>query len=106
MNKIKTKNLLEYSSLSLILSYILIHNIIPVFIGIILSLYLINIDFINKIGSSINKVFNNSKTVEDNDIDYTNSNLNIKNNKNDTKLSLVETIEELGYVPSVEKKIS
>lgn len=106
MKKPKINYLLEYLSVTFILSYFFIHNIILVLIGITLSLYLININFLNTYIRSINKtLFIKKPSMELNDIDKvskSNSN-NIELNKEDTKLTLVETIEELGYIPSIDQ---
>ena len=104
MKKTKTNHLLEYLSPTLILSYFFIHNISLVLIGITLSLYLINIDFIDTSIRSINtklaikKVsINISKNYQPKESDS----INVKSNKEDYKLTLVETIEELGFIPSI-----
>ena len=106
MKKTKINHVIEYSSSTLILSYFLIHNIILVQIGIILSLYLININFFNNIIRSINNnLVLQKSTTELNKYDkvtkYNYSNK--ESNKEDTKLTLVETIEELGFIPSIDK---
>ena len=103
MKKNKINNVIEYFSLTLIFSYFFIHNIILVLIGIVLSLYLININridsfmrFINK--NSISKELAKNEKVIKSDLN------NIKPNKEDTKLSLVEEIEEFGFIPSIDNK--
>ena len=94
MKKTKIIQALEYFSFTLVLSYFFIHNIYLVLIGIIFSLYLININFINKkVDIELNE---NDKRIKTNSI-------NLKSTKEDTKLTLVETIEELGFIPSLEK---
>ena len=105
MKKNKINNVIEYFSLTLIFSYFFIHNIILVLIGIVLSLYLININFIIRIIRSINKNLVIKKesiklNVNNKDIKKTNPN-NIKSTKEDSTLTLVETIEELGFIPSL-----
>ena len=97
---------MEYLSAIFILSYFFIHNIFLVLIGIIFSLYLININLINKLIGSIDKnlliekytiaLNKSTKITESNPI-------NIESKEEDTKLTLVETIEELGFIPSVDK---
>tara|TARA_B100000945_G_C19938776_1_gene393019 strand:- start:126 stop:467 length:342 start_codon:yes stop_codon:yes gene_type:complete len=106
MKTSKINHLIEYLSMTLILSYFFIHKIFLVLIGIIVSSYLININFVNSIIKSINKnLINKKSTIELNQNDkLTRSNYNnIKSNKDDKKLTLVETIEELGFIPSLDK---
>jgi len=106
MKNNSANNVIEYISLALILSYFFIHNIYLVMIGITLSLYLININFINKISRTINK-----NSVIKKDFFKLNGNLakiktvpiNIKSIKDDRKPTLVETIEELGFIPSIDQ---
>ena len=106
MKKIKINHIIEYLSASLILSYFLIHNILLVLIGIIFSLYLININYLNSIFRTVNKNFVIKKSIIDlnknNKIKKSNSR-NIESSEEDTQLTLVETIEELGFIPSVNK---
>ena len=106
MKKTKINHAIEYFSLALVLSYFYIHNIFLVIIGIITSLCLININIINQIILSVNK-----NVVKKNlEIDYNVNKKGIKTNptklkssKEDTNLTLVEKIEELGFIPSLEK---
>ena len=106
MKKIKINHIIEYLSASLILSYFLIHNILLVLIGIIFSLYLININYLNSIFRTVNKNFVIKKSIIDlnknNKIKKSNSR-NIESSQEDKQLTLVETIEELGFIPSVNK---
>ena len=106
MKKNKTTQTIEYLSSSFVLSYFFIHNIFLVLIGIIFSLYLINIDFINRIIVSINKNVISKKSDTDlksNDKEIKIYPTNKKSTKGNTKLTLAETIEELGFIPSLEK---
>tara|TARA_B100001250_G_scaffold410979_1_gene438553 strand:- start:435 stop:776 length:342 start_codon:yes stop_codon:yes gene_type:complete len=106
MKKTNINKVIEYLSTTLILSYFFVHNIFLVLIGITFSLYLININFINSIIRTINKhldikqesieLIKNDKVIKSNSI-------NIKSPKEDAKLTLVETIEELGFIPSIDK---
>ena len=106
MQKAKINHFMEYLSAILILSYFFIHNIFLVLIGIIFSLYLININLINKLIGSIDKnlliekftiaLNKNAKITES-------SPINIESKEEDTKLTLAETIEELGFIPSIDK---
>ena len=106
MKKTKIIHALEYFSFTLVLSYFFIHNIFLVMIGIIFSLYLININFINRIIKSINNNFFNKKVdieLNINDKRIETNPINLKSTQADPKLTLVETIEELGFIPSLEK---
>ena len=91
--------LLEYSSLVFVLSYLTLHSIQLVFIGILLSLYLINKSLIDK---SLN--FNKKQQIiipeiKDNIAkELSNKSLDLYNSE--TISSLVETVEELGFIPS------
>ena len=103
MNKIKLKNLIECFCPVLILSYFFIHNIFLVFIGIFISLYILNITYIEKY---INKNFinkNKTKSSKINNIIITPIVNNKDLNKSDVEPSLVEIIEELGFIPSMDK---
>ena len=106
MKKPKLNNAIEYLSSTLVLSYFFIHNIFLVLIGITFSLYLININFINRALKSINKNLVNKKEYIDfnvNDTKTRTNPINKKSIKEDTRLTLVETIEELGFIPSLDK---
>ena len=98
--------LLEYLSIILILSYFLFKNIYVVQIGIAISLYLINIKFFISSIKFIKKFLKSNEEVkipEKRYIDIIKNNQTISHNK-DTSLSLVEEIEELGFIPSLNKK--
>ena len=105
MKKTKINHVIEYLSATLILSYFFIHNIFLVLIGLTFSLYLININFLNSFIRSINKslVIKKSTIELNKNGKLTKSNsINIESNKNEKKLTLVETIEELGFIPSID----
>jgi len=107
MNKEQNNHLLEYTSLISILSYFVIHNIFLVLIGITISLYFINIDFITRLVKSTNKIISNEKVSResnDNDQEVKTASKQKKLINKDYKLTLVETIEEIGYIPSLNKK--
>ncbi len=106
MNSYKTNNLLEILSFILVFSYFFIHNIYLVLIGIIISFYLINMNFINitmkliKSKISIKKVTSEcNKKSNDIKEDSYQINLNIE----DSQLRLVQLTEELGFIPSQNK---
>ena len=106
MKKNKIENLLGYLSFSLVVSYFFIENIFFVVTGIIVSLYLINITFINSLINSINKKFIFKKFSNDlskNDKASKSDSINKKSNEEVSNLILAETIEELGYIPSIDK---
>ena len=107
MKKTKMNKVIEYLAPILILSYFFTHNIIQVLIGITFSLYLININSINNLKKSINKnLFNKKENKEPNkkDKDINSDIINIEIIEEDTKLTLVEEIEEFGFIPSINKK--
>ena len=99
MNKYKNNKLIEYLSLILVLSFFFIKNIYIVFIGIIIALYQLNKNFLDKF---IIKYQMKKAKKENIVIEKTNNKKNDKNysyNENEN-LSLVETIEETGFIPS------
>ena len=107
MKKIEINRVVEYLSPTLVFSYFFIHNIFLVFIGITLSFYLININMINNLKKSIFKnldVKNESKDLNKNEKKINSNTINIKSTKEDKKLTLVEEIEEFGFIPSIDKK--
>ena len=107
MKKIKINQVIEYLSPTLVFSYFFIHNIFLVLIGITFSLYLININMINNLKKSINRnivIKNESTDSNKNDKKINSNNINIKSTKEDKNLSLVEEIEEFGFIPSIDKK--
>ena len=106
MKNNKLNHFIEYLSSILVLSYFFIHNISLVLIGITFSLYLININLINRIIKSSNEKLLNKKESIDlnvNDTEIKTNPINKKSTKEDTKLTLVETIEELGFIPTLDK---
>jgi len=107
MKTIKINQLIEYLSPALIFSYFFVHNIFLVLIGITFSLYFININMINNLKKSINKFFilkYESKNSNNNDKEINSDTINMKSTERETKLTLVEEIEEFGYIPSIDKK--
>ncbi len=106
MRKTKVNHVIEYFALTLILSYFFIHNILLVLTGIIFSLYLININFFNRIIRTIIKnlvIKNESIELNENDKEIKTKPINTKLTKEDRKLTLVETVEELGFIPSIDE---
>ena len=107
MKKNKINRVIEYLSTTLVFSYFFIHNIFLVLIGIAFSLYLININMINNLKKSIYKnltVKNESKDLNKNEKKINSNTIDIKSTKEDKKLTLVEEIEEFGFIPSIDKK--
>ena len=90
--------LIEYLSLSLILSYFFIHNILLVLIGIFYSIYSINRKSIN-ILIRYYRIKNNNNNYYTSKIKESKK-LELDNEK--PSLNLVETVEELGFIPSLE----
>ena len=106
MKKTKINNLTEYLSLTLIISYFFFHSIFFVLIGISISLYLININLINSFKRYMNKmlVIKRTSSEQNKKVKSKKSDLNnIKLTKEDKNLTLVETIEVLGFIPSQDK---
>ena len=104
--KTKVNHLLEYIPPILILSYFMNHNIFLVLISITISLYLINIDMINKIKISISKsllINKESKDPNKKNKEIESDRINPKSKKEDNNLKLVEEIEKLGFIPSINK---
>ena len=107
MKKIEINRVVEYLSPTLVFSYFFIHKIFLVLIGITFSLYLININMINNLKKSINKNFiimNESKESNKNDKEINSNTIIIKSTKKNNKLTLVEEVEEFGFIPSINKK--
>ena len=106
MKKSKTTHIIEYLSFTLILSYFFVHNIFLVLIGITFSIYLININYINTLIRSLDKTSISKKVsieLNKNDKLAKSNSIQIDSDKEDKKLTLVETIEELGFIPSIDK---
>ena len=62
---------------------------------------------INNLKKSINKIFilkSESKDSNKNDKEKNSNTIIIKSTKKETKLTLVEEIEEFGFIPSIDKK--
>ena len=101
MNKNSNIKFIDALSLSLVLSFFAIHNIYMVLIGIILSLYSINQIHINKIIKLYKKVKIQKKSEQNKSIKEIESEDLLISKDKDNKL--VAQIEELGYIPSIEK---
>ena len=107
MKKIRINQVIEYLSPTLVFSYFFIHYIFLVLTGITFSIYLININMINNLKNSITKylvIKNESNNLTKNDKEKNSNTIIIKSTKKETKLTLVEEIEEFGFIPCIDKK--
>ena len=93
---------LEYLSLLLVISFVVFHNISIVLIGIALSLYIINKKLIDECLEFIISKTNFSASNKKISLILKKA-LLIDKNKDNSQISLVEAIEESGYIPSIEK---
>ena len=95
--KNNTINVMEYFVLILILSFFIHHNILLVILGIIFSLYFLNEGLIkrylkDKIDIDLGKEKFRLEAIDE----------ETKTNNEIYKPSLAETVEELGFIPSIE----
>ena len=98
----RISDLIEYLSLILVLSFFILHNVILVIIGIIFSIYVMNKNIINNFTKYIINKKNNTKDIKLNPLIREEfKELDHKNKEN--VVSLVDTIEELGFIPSKDK---
>ena len=88
----------------LVLSYLILHNIYIVIIGMIFAFYKVNKVSINKYIESEKYNKNIGQESEKDIIDQKNSIIKEEQYKKST-ISLVETIEETGFIPSLYSKI-
>ena len=105
MKNNKLNYFVEYLALILILSYFFIHEILLVVIGITFSVFLINIGFVNssmRVISNILVIKKENKDLKKNNKVIKDDSINIKSTEEDSKLTLVETIEETGFIPSLD----
>ena len=94
---------LGYLSLALVLSFFIIYNIYIVWLGISLALYTLNINSINTL---VKNIIHSKKDEEEFVINKLNKTTKEGSENKETVISLVETIEQSGYIPSIEKKDS
>tara|TARA_B100000700_G_C14945238_1_gene808848 strand:- start:14 stop:322 length:309 start_codon:yes stop_codon:yes gene_type:complete len=92
-NMLKNKDLMSYISLSLVLSYVLLKNIILVIIGTLIASYIIN----KNGGREL------VKTDQQRNDNYDLNNEKILEEEKQSKISLVEAVEQLGFIPSIDK---
>ena len=95
----KINQIIEYFSLSLVLSFFLFHNIYIVILGIVLSILIINKTIIFKYLTSYKSKKLKMVSMKECDLERSESNI-ISLSKVKSQLTLVESVEELGYIPS------
>ncbi len=85
----------------MILSYFFLHKIIIVLIGVSITLYLMNIKFINDfIDINYPEIFSN---LIIRNIQTENPSMYTKSDEEESRLSLVDRVEELGFIPSIDE---
>ena len=94
---------LGYLSLALVLSFFIIYNIYIVWLGISLALYTLNMNSINTL---VKNIIHSKKDEEELVINKLNKTTKEGSENKETVISLVETIEKSGYIPSIEKNDS
>ena len=98
MSKKQIITMIDYFSLILVLSYIFFHNINAVFLGLAIALFSINKKLLSNFFQTFNRtILNKNSIINDEKKDEIQS--DIKN-----KVSLVEIIEESGFIPSSDNK--
>tara|TARA_B100000579_G_scaffold192905_1_gene157692 strand:- start:293 stop:622 length:330 start_codon:yes stop_codon:yes gene_type:complete len=103
MNKITKLVMIDYLSLILVLSYLLFYNIYAVFIGIALAMFSIKILFISNLKKQILIKIRSFKKSRKDIVNGEVRTLKVESITTDTP-SLVEFIEESGFIPSVNKE--
>ena len=93
---------MEYLSLILVLTFLALHNIILVVLGMLLAIYLLNKKHLDQFINKLNKlIFAYKKRKKESPLEVGLVNLN--SNDKDVNMSLVEEIEETGIIPSIPK---
>ena len=95
----KKNQIIEYLSLSLVLSFFLLHNIYIVILGIILSVLIINKTRLFKYLISKNNKKTKIISIRESELERSES-IIISLSEVNSQLTLVESVEELGYIPS------
>ena len=93
---------MPYLSLLLVLSYFILHNIYIVFTGLFIAISITNIDFIN----SLLKYYSKKKRNEEKERDTKPKEIGNEKAVSDNEvnlISLVEAIEESGFIPSIKR---
>tara|TARA_Y100001968_G_scaffold259045_1_gene246153 strand:+ start:295 stop:651 length:357 start_codon:yes stop_codon:yes gene_type:complete len=110
---IQIKNInskIEYLSLALILSYFFVHKITLVLIGLIISSYTINKNFLHKFFISETLLLAIEKANKNLNVDKKFKWIKSESKKTayyqtkESTLKLAEEVEELGYIPKLEKE--
>ena len=102
MKRITNIKSMDYLSLLLVLTFIPLHNIYLVFLGMLLALYKINKKYINEISTNLNNVILNfEKRDQDGSIEENTVKQDIINK--DMNISLVEKVEESGIIRQYRK---
>ena len=107
MNKKIQNQHIEYLSLLLVLSFLILNNIYIVLIGVSLSIYIINKKIVNRFINyiiSLKKDRKINKHNKQNDRHAKPEYIGSEANEEDKIISLVEIIEESGFIPSIEKE--
>ncbi len=91
----------KYLSLILVLSFIVLHKIYLVLAGIIIALINLNKNYIINVIQFKSKISEKEEMRISKSIDIEAETMKIKYKNN--KHKLVEQIEELGYIPTIEK---
>ena len=99
--KITTIKLVNYLSLVLVISFLFLHNIYLVLIGIVIALTMINTNYSTKFFRVENLEIDEKEISIDTE-DKKESDSRDLNSIN-YKLNLVQEIEELGYIPTINK---
>tara|TARA_Y100001968_G_scaffold212132_1_gene195247 strand:+ start:247 stop:576 length:330 start_codon:yes stop_codon:yes gene_type:complete len=99
MNINKSFDLIEYLSLFLVFSFLIFHNIYLVLAGIIFSLTAINRNFLINFISLISKKKSNKAEIPLESI-IIQDKKEIESNNVNNSISLAESVEELGFIPS------
>ena len=99
MIKINKLEMINYLSLILVISYLLFQNIYLVIIGLLLAIFSINILLINSLKIIIDKKIKSITKGIKNILKKDEKSFNIESDNTQTP-SLVEVIEESGFIPS------
>lgn len=93
---------MKYLSLILVLSFFIFHKIFFVLIGIILSLYELNRNYFIYLLKTDNKDISNNEENKTK-ISLTLKSENIETTNKNSRSDLVDIVEELGFIPSLDK---
>ncbi len=100
MNRIKYKSLLEYLSLTLVLSYLIFHNVLMIISGMIIALYCTG-----KEGElQVFKINRRKKEVKFKSKRETKEKIHkqqVFQICSESDLKLIQNIEEFGFIPSI-----